>query len=240
MVLVFKSFAGKKRARFGGSQKIHKIYKYLSVPILVDLSVPIFCLLCQMRGEWLNNLMRGHLKLAVLSFIEKKDMSGSEIMEKIEKEFGWKPSCGSVYPVLNSLVEENLARVRNLKEGKHRKIYALTPKGKSELKKKKIQRKDLADEIVRIHKMVASLYNVDTSKVEAMVQDMNNGKIPFASIHSEVEEVKMEMFRLESNDLIEKNKEQLREILKNTAVKLRALRKDNPATGKAAAKGRKK
>lgn len=169
--------------------------------------------------------MRGHLKLVILSSLEEKDMSGSEIIEKIHKEFGWKPSCGSVYPVLNFLEEEKLAKVTSSGNKSHKKVYSLTLQGKSNLKKKKSQRQNLADEILRIHKMVASLYHVDTEKMEEMAKDVAKGKIPFVQVHREVEELKIEMFRISSEKLLEKNSEEVRKILRRTITELKKVRK---------------
>lgn len=152
-------------------------------------------------------------------------MSGSELMSKVEKEFGWKPSCGSVYPILNVLEEEKLAKVKNLGEKTHKKVYSLTSKGKSELKKKKTQKKDLADEIIRVHKMVASLYNIDAEKVEEMMKQMEDGKMPFLQVHKEVEELKMEMFRIASEDIISENKEEVKRILMTATKELRKIKK---------------
>jgi len=49
---------------------------------------------------------RGFLSYGVLKILNQKAMSGSEIMEEIEKLTGWKPSPGSVYPLLARLREE--------------------------------------------------------------------------------------------------------------------------------------
>lgn len=174
--------------------------------------------------------MRGHLKLVILSSLEEKEMSGSEIMEKIHKEFGWKPSCGSVYPVLNSLEEENLAKVTSSENKSHKKIYSLTTRGKEDLKKKKLQRQSLADEMLRIHKMVAALYNVDVNKMESMMRKMEEGKVPFEQVHGEVEELKLELFRILSEDLLKekKNAEDVRKTLRRTIKELKKIKK-NPS-----------
>ncbi len=55
-----------------------------------------------------------------------------EIIKTIEKKFegSYRPSTGSVYPVLKSLVEKNLVEV---KVENNKKIYIITEKGKNEL-----------------------------------------------------------------------------------------------------------
>lgn len=58
-------------------------------------------------------------------------MSGSELMDEIKKQSGgcWKPSPGSIYPLLAWLQDEGYIREVPTEEG-GRKRYALTDRGK--------------------------------------------------------------------------------------------------------------
>ena len=53
-------------------------------------------------------LPRGLLRFLVLNMLREKPLSGSEIVEKIEKqtEGNWKPSPGSIYPLLSWLSDK--------------------------------------------------------------------------------------------------------------------------------------
>jgi len=54
---------------------------------------------------------RGLLKFLVLKMINEKPMSGAEIVEEIEKQTGsWKPSSGSIYPLLARLHKKGLTK----------------------------------------------------------------------------------------------------------------------------------
>jgi DNA-binding PadR family transcriptional regulator len=54
---------------------------------------------------------RGLLKFLVLKMINEKPMSGAEIVEEIEKQTGsWKPSSGSLYPLLARLHNKGLTK----------------------------------------------------------------------------------------------------------------------------------
>ncbi|MCW4013017.1 MAG: PadR family transcriptional regulator, partial [Candidatus Bathyarchaeota archaeon] len=48
---------------------------------------------------------RGMLRPITLILLNEKPMSGSEIAEEIEYYAEWKPSPGSIYPLLSSLQE---------------------------------------------------------------------------------------------------------------------------------------
>ena len=55
---------------------------------------------------------RGLLRFLVLKFLSEKPMSGAEIVNKIEHETGgkWKPSPGSIYPLLAGLQERGFTQ----------------------------------------------------------------------------------------------------------------------------------
>ena len=75
---------------------------------------------------------RGLLRFLVLNMLAKKPMSGVEIVETIEKETGgrWKPSSGSIYPLLARL--HNRGYTTELpSEETGMKRYQLTDKGKA-------------------------------------------------------------------------------------------------------------
>ncbi len=72
---------------------------------------------------------RGWLRPWVLSIINRNPRNGAEIIDEIEgMSFGgWRPSPGSVYPLLEELNQEGLIQ----KNGDGR--YELTEKGKQEI-----------------------------------------------------------------------------------------------------------
>jgi DNA-binding PadR family transcriptional regulator len=74
---------------------------------------------------------RGLLRFLVLKYLVEKPMSGAEIVEIIEQETGgkWKPSSGSIYPLLGWLQDKTFAiEVSAVESGMKR--YSLTDKGK--------------------------------------------------------------------------------------------------------------
>jgi DNA-binding PadR family transcriptional regulator len=51
---------------------------------------------------------KGMLRHLTLKILEKQPMSGSELMDQIEGYTDWRPSPGSIYPLLAHLQKENL------------------------------------------------------------------------------------------------------------------------------------
>ena len=71
---------------------------------------------------------RSILRVAILRLLkEKGELTGYDIIKEIELRTGyWRPSPGTIYPILKDL--EARAIVTKRREGR-RKIYSLTPKG---------------------------------------------------------------------------------------------------------------
>ena len=78
-----------------------------------------------MRGRGMFGGLRG----LILSHLEKKPMKGLELIQAVETvTMGmWKPSPGSVYPLLSSMEDEGL--IKRLEDGK----YELTQEGRNQL-----------------------------------------------------------------------------------------------------------
>jgi DNA-binding PadR family transcriptional regulator len=89
---------------------------------------------------------KGFLRYFVLKLLNEKPMSGSEIISEIEKRTNgcWKPSPGSIYPLMAWLQEEGYIKETAEKEA-GMKRYSLSDKGKAlldeHIKKKEELRK---------------------------------------------------------------------------------------------------
>ena len=101
------------------------------------------------RRNWLrHNAMvpKGFLRYHVLEALNQKAMSGSELMDEIHKHTGgnWKPSPGSIYPLL-AWLQDN-AYVKELPTENGFKRYELTQNGKGLLEEQaKIREKFTQD-----------------------------------------------------------------------------------------------
>jgi DNA-binding PadR family transcriptional regulator len=86
-------------------------------------------------GPWMRHMAsvpKGFLKYQVLKLLDEKPRSGSEIMNEIESktEGQWKPSPGSIYPLLAWLQDKGYTNeAPNQEAGMKR--YALTDEGKA-------------------------------------------------------------------------------------------------------------
>ncbi len=74
--------------------------------------------------------MRGDVRAAVLVLLEESPRNGYQIIQEFsERSNGaWRPSPGSVYPVLQQLEDEGLVEIASTESGK---TFHLTAKGKT-------------------------------------------------------------------------------------------------------------
>ncbi|MFW9806187.1 MAG: PadR family transcriptional regulator [Candidatus Thorarchaeota archaeon] len=85
---------------------------------------------------------KGFLRSRVLKLLNEKPMSGAEIIREIEEntDWRWKPSPGSVYPLLSWLLDSGYTRELSDSEAGVRR-YELTDEGKKFFEEDK-QRRD--------------------------------------------------------------------------------------------------
>jgi len=74
--------------------------------------------------------MRGLLTFQILWELEKKELNGQQIAERIAVRRGTKPTPGTIYPALKVLKNDKL--IKGKKDGRQI-VYSLTAKGKKGL-----------------------------------------------------------------------------------------------------------
>ena len=74
---------------------------------------------------------RGDIRTAVLAILTEGPAHGYEVIQRLEEKTGgaWRPSPGSVYPTLQLLEDEGLARSSE-RDGK--RVYEVTDEGRNE------------------------------------------------------------------------------------------------------------
>jgi len=77
-----------------------------------------------------QRIVRNFIDIQVLRLIQTEPMWGYRILKRIEDMFGIKIRHGALYPLLNSLEAKGfIESKREVKKGRIRKVYQITPKG---------------------------------------------------------------------------------------------------------------
>ena len=125
----FKTFLKKSPRLFGVFVKVDNKY-YLSEERLKSVEKQFSSRPLQQLLRHTASVPKGLLRFYVFKLLKEKPMSGSEIMENVQKQTGgqWKPSPGSIYPLLTWL-RENGYTEELPRETTGIKRYILTNKG---------------------------------------------------------------------------------------------------------------
>jgi DNA-binding PadR family transcriptional regulator len=169
-------------------------------------------------------MLYGHLKLIVLKILSKKPMTGYTLMQEIQKTIGGcKPSCGSIYPLLEELSTDKLVVLN--KDGR-KKIYTLSDKGKAELQKFKVEKGKLINSIIELWNVFDSLSDKDpTAKMYShyvvdMLDSVKKDGLPFKEIFPDVMEAYINLLRLYHDGKIAVHKKELTTLLRNLNKKM--------------------
>ena len=117
-----------------------------------------------MKGRTVG-VPRGLLKFLVLKMINEKPMSGAEIVEEIEKQTGsWKPSSGSIYPLLASLHKKGFTKELPTDEQGFKR-YSFTDEGKKFFEQQIALGKDFIKRIEFLAPMLVGGFNLEGNNV---------------------------------------------------------------------------
>ena len=90
----------------------------------------------------------GFIKIHILHRATKRPVYGLWLIEELSRH-GYRLSPGTLYPILHSLEKEKYLKCRQETiEGKKRKYYKTTPKGKKALIEAKEKIKELIKEVI--------------------------------------------------------------------------------------------
>lgn len=84
-------------------------------------------------------MVRRGVRPAILAVLASRPMHGYQVMQELEQLSGgrWRPSAGSVYPILQQLEDEGLVHSEEL-DG--RRVYTLTDAGSAEAEKSPLRK----------------------------------------------------------------------------------------------------
>jgi DNA-binding PadR family transcriptional regulator len=99
-------------------------------------------------ADWLKEMRRGYLRIAVLTLLSRKPRHGYEIMKEIKERTGgfWRPTAGGIYPILQSLEESGYIEGEwDVRQRRRRKTYRITEMGRPVLQQALTRQNQIAD-----------------------------------------------------------------------------------------------
>ena len=156
---------------------------------------------------------RGLLRFLVLKMLSEKPMSGAEIIQQIEKQTqSWKPSPGSIYPLLSWMLKRGFTEELPRDElGSKR--YCYTKKGKQFFKQQIEVANDFMDRIAFLLPMLVGGFNFSNSNKKALLSKEAARKLGQSIIS----------LRQNLDSLSEEDVEELSEILEESTNKIEKI-----------------
>jgi DNA-binding PadR family transcriptional regulator len=96
-----------------------------------------------------HELVRGAIRLHVLHHAESGPIHGAWMANELATH-GYEVSPGTLYPALHRLEEEGLlTSYKDVADGRARRLYKITARGRAALRRDRKILKELADEVLR-------------------------------------------------------------------------------------------
>lgn len=165
-------------------------------------------------------MISGYLRLIVMKNLASKKRSGYDLIKQIEKDTGtWKPSFGSIYPLLEKLLKEKLVEVEV--QGR-RKLYFLTNEGKNQLVIIDKSKNTFVDRMIEHLKVFSKI----TDKKEAnfmleIVSSLKKGHLPLKELNPEINEFRSMIFDVYSKG---KDRKKVKIVLREAIRKLKSIK----------------
>ncbi len=165
-------------------------------------------------------MMAGYLRLIVMKTLADRKLSGYDLIKQIEKETGtWRPSFGSIYPLLEKLLKEKLV---DFDVQGRKKVYFLTSEGKKHLGIIDKSKNTLVDRLIGTWKAFGKI--TDKREMNFMLEVFNSlkkGQLPFKEFNPELNEFRATIYEVYSAG---KDSRKVKSILRKTIKKLKSIR----------------
>ncbi len=165
--------------------------------------------------------MRGSLKIVVLKVLSKKSMNGYEIRKNIEKLVGWSPSYGSLFPILNDLVEKKMVSIKRVGR---KNIYSITKKGQKFMKDIKNDTDLIKRRVLKTIKTYGFILGMTDKQIDRMKNIMNRSE-NFVPTPNMVK-LERELRRIFALKLKKETYAKIDKILKDTHKKIKSVIED--------------
>jgi len=170
----------------------------------------------------MHEIRRGHLKFYVLRLLGEQRRTGYGLMKAIETETGfWRPSAGSLYPLLATMREAGLISEVEEPDGTAR--WQITPDGKATYAQAAETKQELLDSMRRSLVVYAKVF--DAAPIESFAERLttwHEGRPDFSTLGPLFMDLHDSLWSLPS--LSSEQEEQIQEILRDAISAVEKLR----------------
>ncbi|MCW1296406.1 MAG: PadR family transcriptional regulator [Candidatus Parvarchaeota archaeon] len=120
------------------------------------------------------DVIPGMLCIFVLKLLSKKKMHGYEIINEIKEKTHhcWKPSAGTIYPLLRRMEEKKL--IRRYGKDKRKISYAITKKGKMLIKRIDRIRESWMKNFYKFNEVFRHVFKTPNAEIDMILLEIRN------------------------------------------------------------------
>ena len=93
----------------------------------------------------LQRVLAGFIRMHVLHHAEDRNLCGNWMIEEL-RQHGYKISAGTLYPMLRTMEKDGWIKGLEEQHGARRRLYRITPKGKTAMKEIRARLRELFHE----------------------------------------------------------------------------------------------
>ena len=167
-------------------------------------------------------MLRNQLKLIVLKKLEEKSLSGYDLIKEIYTSTGsWKPSFGSMYPLLKELHANKLVTVKVVNR---KKVYSITTLGKKTLKEALVASQTVIETMAKEFKMMENICSAHERKhLGEVIQKIHSDKAIFGTFTDEMDQFQRIMTNIITDKKLKSKEQDIKKILRETIYKLKRV-----------------
>ena len=167
-------------------------------------------------------MLKNQLKLIVLKKLDDKSLSGYDLIKEIYHSTGsWKPSFGSMYPLLKDLHSNKLLTVKIINR---KKVYSITSLGRKTLKEALAASQNIIENMAKEFKMMENICSTHERKhLNIVIQKIHNNEAIFGSFTDEVDQFQRLMMNLITDKKIQSKEKEIKKILNDTIIRLKKV-----------------
>jgi len=157
----------------------------------------------------------------VLRKLNERPLSGYSLAKEIEHSTGYKPSYGSIYPLLERMAKEGLVSVHE--EGR-KKIYTITRKGRETDGAFKEQHEKFLQQMISNNRMFCELSGQDPAPMLAIFERLKKGEDPLGSVNQSTMKTHNLMLLMAHDGRIKRHAKEINAIFNDAFAKLKKLK----------------
>jgi len=167
-------------------------------------------------------MIKNQLKLIVLKKLDDNNLSGYDLIKEIYNSTGsWKPSFGSMYPLLKDLHKNKLVTVKVVNR---RKVYSITASGRKTLKEALAASQNIIETMAKEFKMMENICSTYERKhLDIIIHRIHTNKAMFDGVTDEMDQFQRTLMMLFTHGKFKSKEQDIKNILNDAISKLKKL-----------------